>query len=271
MLVIVVASLALAINASREGTRTSTAGGGGTRFRARPGTMRENVQPMVSQSQERSDTSLSGDGASGTGGALANLTIHVSEAVLDRLLTADTMETIDAIQDHLAQDPGEEVESRLYSALAEQYLKLNPPETESAEESIAAAQETAQNAGDRHAVAYAQAMLFRREERVEEARAYIADVFEQAPVATAPGMRLAVLEGTLAEMEEDDRGAETAYRRVLTFAAELDRALSESAVESYRLAGLRLTRLLRRLGRTGDAEAVSRDVAGRLQQIDGGI
>jgi len=266
----VVAVLGIVVVAVVVTSGEDTVTSGGT-FRARPGTMRDTVQPIVSAKQQRTSPGSSGSGdGGGSEGAPEDLTIVVHESAvakaMEQAVNAPSPEDgVQQLRDYLAgpHDPAED--SRLYSTMATVTLRVVPADPEAAAEAADEAMALAQSPEDFHSAAYAKAMVLESTGQLEDARTSIRMIREKEPGATIPGLKLGVLEAMLDERAEDTAAAEATYGRVMNEALSLSESDGEKALEHYRVAALRLARLYRSTGREKEAENLARQAQRVLQ------
>jgi tetratricopeptide (TPR) repeat protein len=231
-------------------------------FRAKPGTMRETVLPMLSQEQEQSGGEGDGAGDTAAGGTESrDVTIVVPEVAWQSEEVAEIMQgaSPEAATDRLEQmlraphDPG--LDSEIHAALAELALRRSPVMPDKSLEHARTAFDLATGHDQAMTAVLAEAEALRALDRSKDARARIGNAFEGSP-GTGTERRLLMLDATLAEEEGDTEGAIAAYRRVLE-PIDRNQPVPAHVDDATRLAALKLSRLYRREGKTEDARELS--------------
>jgi tetratricopeptide (TPR) repeat protein len=244
----------------------------GKKFRTER-SMRDNVVPMLSSTQERMDEEKKPAADVPKKKQKEEpkpLRVHVQESVVAELaeealespVPEEALKQLEACvaEDHPA---GEKVAA--YAAMAQLQLRIMPPNPEAAEEAAQQAVEHAQTPGQKHRAAYVQVVLNQFRGNSEAALKAAEQALAQAPKATSCGLRLRNLAGAIASGLDQQERAEALYRSAMEDAVMLtDAASEENVLREYRLAGLKLARLLRSAGRDKDAAQVVREVEVRL-------
>ena len=228
-------------------------------------TMRETVMPMVSKTQERDDYDKAGSGDQAPPLA-ENQRIIVSESIMNEVaqnaLNAPVPEDgLQEIKNFLQTSPDAEAVSDAQAAAALLHMRTSPPDPEAAKAAARQAMDTARSQEQRDRAAHVQLIVLREggemEVALQTARAYAANRTEPTESSLQSGLLQAAM-----ELESDDLdSAEKTFRRVLSEAQLLQQNGHTNASGAYRLAGLKLARLLRETGRNEEADQLAKEAA----------
>ncbi|MBN2307571.1 MAG: hypothetical protein JXR94_01290, partial [Candidatus Hydrogenedentes bacterium] len=262
-----------------SGPQDSVVSSQGTRrpFLARPGTMRENAAPIVSDREMDVPVAADAGSAGGApepageegaavppeGEAPAPLS---EEQRIERVAMSavSPAQGILQIEQYLAGLEAAAEASRLYSTMALLRLQCDPPATDEALAALAVAGELAGTAEDRHYAALIQANALHMRGDLEGACVYIRALLEDDDAVTVPGLQLQMKLGHL-EMEAGRTGpAEEAYEGVAARALSAAESLGAEGLAVYRQACIQLARVYRSTGRTKEAEALAREMRSRM-------
>lgn len=254
----------------------------GKRFKAKPGTTRENAMILTSdkrkstegpeaaiarRSEEREDggppviKSLSKpkDGPrSGPANdrAQAALNSFSPEAGLRQL------------EEALALPHGAEQAALLHEAQGQLYAQLDPPDYDKSRAAFVQAIEKAEDPALEEEILYKSVQALMQEGQEEEAGQILAERLTAHPPAGETGYKLQLLQGQLYERAGRGEAAEDAYQAVLNAAQTMPPSLDRSeAIDLVRLAGLRLTNLYRKHDRQQAADGLSRDLKVKLTKM----
>lgn len=253
------------------------------RFKARPGTTRENAVALVSNKRPAGVDDFSGGGS----GPLSTDPVDVrslspeapqedapaedpeQERQIQAALTAQPLESgIKTLQDAIDAAQTSEAQSRLNLALAELHLKRSPPDPEAAATCLEKAFQQAGTPGARNYAALRAAEMLRRAGRVDLALQQLQRAIEAAsdtvPVDAAE-LRLRITYGDLLALEGDSSATEQAYAKAIERSVRGPINLDATTIEALRLAGIRLSQLYRSQQRHADAEAVAQRVQSWLR------
>lgn len=264
------------------------------RFKAKPGATRDNAAAL-SSAKRQGATSRGGGGGSGDalvgegtgetpeggGSASENSVVPVKslspaeaapgsepikQVVREALNAASPEMGIQKIEAALADNPSDDDRALMENAAGVLYCQLRPPVLDAAGEAFDAAYLRASTPGLRIALAVDEIATWLRLGETQRAGARLQQALGEPPVPGAARARLGLLQGQFEEAQGNAAGAEGAYRQVLSEGAEA--ASPEPGLQdAARVAGLRLTRLLRKEGRQEEAQAV----AGDFSSVDGGV
>jgi hypothetical protein len=243
----------------------------GQRFRAKPGTTRDNVMPIVSSTQ------TSGGPESEQGQAKEGATtLHVQKEALaaaaQAALDAETaQEGLAQIDERLAQQVSERERSDLEQAKAKLKLQLIPPDTEGAFAAVRRAAESAQSPEQGHRAALVEAEILLLQEKPSEARAVLRATRTAYNEPSANRLRAGITEAALALQQEDPADAALIYKAVMTESLELVQEVPQQkqpALDHYRLAASRLAALLREQGYDERAREIGEEAQRLLARHD---
>lgn len=252
--------VATAYIASRQTSKAATPA---APFRARPGSMRDQVVPMLSETQEKLGlTDVSGapvtlDSDSGP----QNLTIHLSTSVIaeaaQAALNAPTPEAgIERLNQDLANDAPRDQISDIQTALSALHLRKDPPDLEAAADAAMAALDSARTPEQRLRSAVAEASVLQAMGRIDDARSTVDAALRANPQPSEDRLRLLLLDAAMAQDAGDEAAAERSLRALIDEAAPLMDGAPASLDHAYRLAALKLARLYRSQGRTAESAAL---------------
>jgi tetratricopeptide (TPR) repeat protein len=255
------------------------------RFTAKEGTTRENARALVSSAREEGldeferaekdlppNTPQGADliGAQSISKTQATFRRDMATSILDRIAEEETPEArAEALENALGvpKDAGVEAVLRMeLGTLYEAGAALSP------EKALTEYRRVMDVAGDAEVkldAAQRAAALTRRLGRSEEAQAILTSALDatvlerRAAIPGAQALKSMVMLGDVAREMGETELAERAYADAVE--AGLRAETADAGVrEVFRLAGMRLVRLLRELGRDEDAEHMGRRVQGRL-------
>lgn len=259
------------------------------RFTAREGTTREKALALVSSARDAGVDEferLDREAARGTEDSPTALDARsiskpqstfqrdMAQAILDRAAAEETPETrAEALENALGAPADASVEP---VARAGQLAGQTLGAARRHEEDLALYRRALEGAGDAETkldAAQRAAALARQLGRLDEARAVLSETLDETMLerrAAPPGERALgalILLGDIARESGEDALAERAY------AEAVDTGLRQEWIEAgtgeaFRLAAMRLTRLLRELGRHEEATLIGRRVQGRLLGAD---
>ncbi len=241
-------------------------------FRAQSGKMRDNVMPMVSKTQEefsdvQVETPTENPPEEDDTEQPLNITVHESVIAEAAQLALDNPIPEDGINDiekRLAEQHDSAEESDMNQALAMLRLRVIPAQADKAEEAAKKAAETARTPEERLRAVFVEATIQQFRGDNEEARKRIQEALARDPETTLPSLKLRLLDASLAAQTGDVNGAMEACRRVMAQSSEVAPEAQAAARDSYRLAALKLTRLLRGQGRTVEADELAEAVKKQL-------
>lgn len=239
----------------------------GQRFRAKPGTTRDNVMPIVSSTQS-SGSAESEEGQAKEGAT----TLHVQKEVLaeaaqSALDAATARDGLAQIEERLAQEISERERSDLENAKAKLKLRVIPPDTEGAFAAVRRAAEAAQSPEQSHRSALVEAEILLLQERPSEARAVLRATRTAYNEPSVNRLRAGITEAALALQQEDPADAARIYKDVMSESLELvqtDQQLEQPALEQYQLAASRLAAVLREQGYEKRAREIAEEAKHRL-------
>ena len=238
------------------------------KLRAKPGTERKNARAMLSSvpsaPEETTARPIELWGSLERDDGSKKRELKVVEAVMD---LEDPQAGIGQLQT-LLEDRSEELSasslSYVHAALASLYVQMDPPDTVRAEEAYERALAEVADVAAYISVVhiYADGLLeVGRYVRLAEVTEL--DGFEVYPLSAAL-LEIGVFRGVALEQLGRPEDAQRAYEQVIAVAIGSGGEMSESASNIFRQAGLRLARILRLQGRTGEAKAVARRVQALL-------
>lgn len=232
------------------------------KFRAKPGTERDNVraltsaQPSVKEETTKADIEIWGS-LEGENGARRSGT----ESLVRQALSEGTPEEgARVLLDELKSPEEVEQPGLIYAALATMYWAMDPPMTEEAEKALALAWETASSPVERLEVIYVQAAYALSQGDVESLMDTLTRVGEYDLPPSAHLLELGVMLGVGYEELGQVDEALSAYESVLADAEVLGLERHPGAADVYRQAGLRLAALLREQGDDRAAKALALSV-----------
>lgn len=238
------------------------------KFRAKPGTERENARALLNSApsapEETTARPIKVWGSLERDDGPKKKELKVVEAVLD---LDDAEAGIEQLR-NLLEGRDEELSasslSYVHAALASLYLQTEPPDTARGEEAYERALEEAADVAAYISVVhtYADGLLevgrFARLAEVTEL-----DGFEVYPLSAAL-LEIGVFRGVALEQLGRPEDAQSAYEQVISVAIGSDGDMSKGASNVFRQASLRLARIYRVQGRSGEAKAVARRVRALL-------
>lgn len=268
MLAVVTASIGIAILSTQtvehEGSLTEA-----KQFRAKKGTMRSTVRPMLSGTQDRDSQQpenapkASTDNPQNTGksNAEANFTLQVHSSVLSaaarRALQEPVPErAIERLRRHLESGAAPEEISQANSAMAMMQLQVIPPDDEAAMESVELAEEEAATTEDKHSALYARATVLQYRQEHDYALQALLDADLPNDKPTVAGFKAALMGAGLSERNRDLETAKELYQWVLTRAADLPENQRKAAFGPFRVAALKLAQIYRNTGDEESAQAL---------------
>lgn len=257
---------------------------GGSRFYARPGTMRSGTRALALRKSSPATQTRSPDSVSAKPGALptwGGASDHkaartyeetppkgpspgekVVEEALNALIPARGLEKIQA---YCAAHPHAAAASALYSTMGTLYLQVDPPNIEEAFLAFDVAIDSAQTAGERHQAVYAAAAVLQANAEPQAAIKTIEEALRTGDPVTLAALRGRLLLGKLYEDSGRKEAAETAYKNVADECLAISEMLGEEALNIYRQACLKLARFYRKDGRPYKADTVTRSMKFRLE------
>ena len=251
------------------GRQSQARGVSGGTFRTQK-SMRSTVAPMLSKTQKRMD---SGTSEGSSDGSDSTVKVQVSQELVEEVLS-DALEApspelgIEQLERYLQRTHDPAQDSQIHSGIAELQLRVVPPNTAQARIEMSAALELAQSLEDRQRAAFIEAGILQLGGHSEEARLCLEKgLAESDENITITGLRLGILAGSLAEDAKDFSAAKAAYSRVIQQAAAAPETIQKEALNSYRLASLRMIQLYRKTGRANEADAFLQRVETELQTI----
>lgn len=262
-------------------------GGGGLRadqrFKAKPGTTRENAVALVSSKRPAGVDDFSGSGGGSPSKDPVDMRslspeepqesapaedpeeARLIESALNTQAPEEGIKVLDAALE-LARTP--EAQSRLNLALGELHLKCEPPDPEAAAACFEKAFQQPGTPGARNHAALRAAETLRRAGLPELALQQLQRAIEAAPdtlPVDAVELTLRIAYGDLLALNGDTTATEQAYAKAVERGVRGPATLDASTIESLRLAGIRLSQLYRSQQRHDDAEAVAQQVQSRLR------
>lgn len=228
----------------------------GQRFRAKPGTMRDTVMPIVSETQESGGPqSEEGEGGAGSTTLLVQKEA-LAEAAQAALDAATTEQGLRQIEQRLAQGVSDRERSDLENAKARLKLRLIPPDTKGALAAVHEAAQAAQSPEQTHRAAVVEAEILLLQEKAGEARAVLRETRMAYTELSSSRTRAGLIEAGLAFSAGDAADAARIYKEVMDEAESLAAEKSETALDTYRLAASRLAALLRANGQEQRAREI---------------
>lgn len=252
----------------------------GQRFKAKPGTTRENAMLLTSSKRASGPDTSGGSAAaaddsdplpvkslsqpapdarrSGAAGELAR-------AALNSLSPEAGLRKLD---EALAMERAPEQNAILYEAQGQLYAQLDPPDYEAARASFDQAAVLAEDPVLQEEIAYTAVQMLVQAGFEAEARERIVAQLADGPPQSDTGYKLRLIEGQLQEHAGALEAAEATYQSVLDAARAMPEPLeSEGALALARLAGMRLTTLYRKHDRDGEADTLSQDLRKQLARM----
>lgn len=252
------------------------------KFRAKPGTQRENARAIISDAPSiPSDNQSPGDSSTTPQKPIEvwgrfdspdeeAIPRMASEELTPRTPSEDaawsalehpsTEEAIESLTGQLEVLDDSQAASDLYSALGTLYARQGRFETGEVEAAFAQALKAAVSDAQRIGVEYEEAKALMQ--HGEAARAL--ETIRKLEGKDLPDARmraeLSVMEGMALEKSGDVEGAIASYESLLDEGLGADGEKDRGILGIYRQAALRLTRIYRKLGREEDAEKVARSV-----------
>ena len=239
------------------------------KFRAKPGTERENARALLSSAPSAPEETTSKPikiwGSLERDEPLRKKEREAVKILIDFDDPEAAVAQILARLENPEEDASPSSMAYLYAALAAQYLQLEPLDAAHAEEVYEQALALVGDSGAHIYVVhlYADALLQAEEfERLSEVTALDGYAF-YPPSASL--LELGVFRGVALEHLGRSDEALIVYLQVVDVAIVSDGDLSEEASNIFRQASLRLARIYRAQGRTGEAKAVARRVQALLR------
>jgi hypothetical protein len=268
-----IAAALFAASGSEDGARSSSKS---TKFRARSGSMRENIMPLMSKTQERMDetpTPSGGTSSGGEPGPAKQHTLLVHESVIARIAeealdNPSPQEALDGLQEHLDGPHDTAEDADIHNAMAQLKLKIMPPDVEGAQASADDSSRLAKSPEEHHRAAFVQATIAQFRGDSEAALELAETALARIDEPTQAGLRLGLMAAALHEGKGNLDQSTRAYRRVMNEAATIASEPSGTVVESYRLATMKLTAVLRKQGDYEGAESLAREARAQLNQLN---
>ena len=253
------------------------------RFKARPGTTRENAMVLMSNKRPAGVDKPSAS----TGGGSSNSTLDVrsfsstppsnpqdttedtQRTATNALAMANPAEGVAALESALQTQRAPQDQARLYATLAELHTRRDPPATDEAVACLKKAAELAPTPETRMDIAAQAATLLRGLGQTGMAEETVRDTLAAVPAdakSTAPELKLRVTLGDLLAARGDLAGAEQAYAQAVGRGLETLSADGPEALDALRIAGIRLSQLYRNQQRHEEAEAVAQRIQARLRR-----
>lgn len=267
---------------------TSTQRTSRLRFRARPGTTRDNAMILTTKKRDPDDTSLS----SGQGGETAEakdksagpdsqhkppeLEVRslspvdggagspVEKSIRSALNTLSPEAGIARLKLALDTPHTPEEDARMHTAMGMLYAQLDPPDYAGAKQAFEQAMRAAPNPAARREALKHYAAMALNAGRAETVLPVLESALRQTAEEPAGQAPLQLLLGQIHEAAGRLEPAEQAYQRVIDTALGNNGAPPKPVENAVRLAALRLSRLYTTSGRKEKAEALRERVAGRL-------
>ncbi|MCC6144520.1 MAG: hypothetical protein IT368_12005 [Candidatus Hydrogenedentes bacterium] len=244
----------------------------GQRFKAKPGTTRENAVVLSSNKRPSTEAGvqphapvnprerLEVQSLSGT--ALAT---DLNAVVIQQALDAGSpLQGLAIIDRALAEAPEQDDSPVLQATRGILLSRMDAsawPDAEAAFEAGAAAAEDGQTFAwvlEQHA----QALL--GWDKLDQAEAILRQGLSDARITPDEGLRLMILLGTVCEMKQQPEPAASSYKQAVDVLLRRENAWSPDDADLARLASLRLSRLYRASGEEQAARALARRVQARL-------
>ena len=187
------------------------------------------------------------------------------EAAIEEALNALRPETgIDKLQEYLASLQNFEEASEIYCAIGTLHLQTSTPNSKLSAEAFNTATRLADSTEQKHAVAADHARSLIEQGKTTEALKKIEEELARDHKITSAGLQLSVMRGRLCEDSGRIQDAEKSYKEAMDNAIQFPLE-NTKANDAYRLAGMRLARLYRKMGKESNAEAVVRKVKARFE------
>ncbi|HPA02899.1 MAG TPA: hypothetical protein PLB67_00600 [Candidatus Hydrogenedentes bacterium] len=253
-------------------------------FRAAPGKQLESARPFVTETAQEAAVTAGPDapvadmpdslnprpasdepapGAPAPSGELS----PVDQALLEARHAFDPWTGVDRIEALLRSLENLGRASDLYTARAELYLRVDPPDFEGARQAVSRAVACASTAEQRDEARYAEIEVARRSGDVERARELAqALVSGDGPVSEGK-LRAALLGAAMTRDGGDAAAAVSAYRKVMRLAVGAGDVARAEAGDVYRQAAWSLAQLLREADRRDEADAVAEEAARELARF----
>jgi hypothetical protein len=268
-------SILAAVYAANRSERATTQSSQSTKFRARSGTMRETIMPLISKTQERMDETPQSSGTpsdSESGGARQH-TLQVHESVIAKIAeealdNPSPQEGLKQLQDRLDGPHDAAEDADIHGAMAQLQLKVMPPDVEAAQASADESSRLAKTPEEHHRAAFVQATIAQFRGDQQAARQIAETALARIDKPTAAGLRLGLMAAALHEGEGNLDDSARAYRRVMQDAVSVAAMPEGPAVESYRLASMKLAAVLRKSGDYEGAEELVRDARAQLNLLN---
>lgn len=230
----------------------------GGKFRARPGTMRETVVPMVSSKQESGRASETQEESRN----VAPVSVQLSSSqIADHALNAQTPEEgIRQVEEYLETTRSPDEKSLFLSVEALLYLRKIPEDLIQAEMAAHAAYEAAQTPEIKYRAAGVLAQVMERKGEIQNACQIMGEVLASHLDPSPSRILLQVNQGLLLERMGETAAAQAAYVDALGQAEQSVDAVDEEVLKQCRLAGFRLAQIYRTQGKNREADEVVRRV-----------
>ncbi len=246
------------------------------RFKAKPGTTRDNAVALSSRKRKRTQNKKSTEESQaarkGKPVRVRSLSETPEEAPLtehqrdirEAMNSLSPEDGLDKLQGMLDGRRGAEEESEIYAAMAALYQQLDPPRSTNAREAFERAMASARSTALRRDIALREASFLIGQGETAAAQQRITGILEEGGAPTPVQVKLEVLSGQLDEQAERKTEAEKAYRSAIEHTLEMakDAPLDDEGTDALRLACLRLSQLYQATGREKEAA----DIAARLKQ-----
>lgn len=281
VLVAVVVALGVAVYFSGEGGAKSSGLDSQKRFVAKPGTRREKALALTSSKRDLSATPTGGGGSIfGPGGgetAAQEQGVAPEDRIAVRSLSApeeseDLTEEDREIRSALnSLDPERGLEklkeltegtverdtaAKAYMAMGLLYAQMDPPDYAASDSAFSTALDEAPTRNLRQQIVQSHASMLLLRGANARAKEAITNILAEVGPANVIEGRLRVMLGQVFEAEGDTAEAETQYRNALQQVSTLPTADAEEQSDVLRLAGLQLSRLYHKTGRSDDARNI---------------
>ncbi|HOJ33151.1 MAG TPA: hypothetical protein PKY35_09375 [Candidatus Hydrogenedentes bacterium] len=237
----------------------------GGKFRARPGTMREAVQPIVSSRQESSLTSEKQEDSQG----VSSVSVESEKSqYVEHLLNAQTPEEgIRQAEEYLESPRSSDEKSLVLGVEALLYLQKVPEDLVQAETAAREAYELAQTPEIKYRATVVLAQVIERKGDIPDACKTISEVLLSHLDPSPSRIVLQVNHGLLLESIGETTAAQSAYNDALRDAEQSLATVDEDVLKQCRLAGFRLAQIYRAQGKNREADEVVRRVHAINQNI----
>ncbi len=244
-------------------------------FRAKEGTMRKNAQVLTSK-KKKSNKSKSASSSKSNGDknkirSIKSLTNPPSEnerIAKEALNTLIPEEGIKSLLERLATLEAMDEAADLYSALGLLHAQTDPPDIAKARAAFSAATDLAQTDIERHHLAYMEVSMLVNHAKTSDALKLIRGTLEFDETISTPRLQLLTMWGNLMQEAGELEVAETTFRSIAGQSPATLEALGPEAIDVYRQACLRLTRLYRKTGRDIEADELTRTMKQRLSTLE---